>query len=253
MCRFSYQYQDGVRKFIENAKHYAKNPDMVICPCKVCKNLCSQTDNMLYMHMLKHGFDPLYKVWILHGEQASTSTHVEDLEMPTQTKECEMVEAYGMYNDAYLTCDGAGKSTHESVEDYYKKKLDEAQCPLYTGCTKYTKLSATTYLYKIKAINGLTDKGFNDFLEAIKDMLSNPNVLPDSLYTIKKFLKEFDLGYEKIDACVNDCCLFRKEQEHMEICPKCGESRWQVNPRTKKTKKGVPAKVLRYFPLIPRL
>jgi len=79
-----------VRKFIENAKHYARNPDLVICPCKVCKNLCSQTDNMLYMHMLKHGFDPLYKVWILHGEQASTSTHVEDWEIPAQTKDYEM-------------------------------------------------------------------------------------------------------------------------------------------------------------------
>ena len=84
-------------------------------------------------------------------------------------------------------------------------------------------------------------------------MLPDDNTLPDSLYTIKKFLMEFNLGYEKIDACVNDCCLFRKEYEHLEKCPKCKTSRWMPNNRTKKPKKGVSAKVLRYFPIIPRL
>ena len=64
---------------------------------------------------------------------------------------------------------------------------------------------------------------------------------------------EFNLGYEKIDACVNDCCLFRKEYEHFEKCPKCKTSRWMLNNRTKKPKKGVSTKVLRYFPIIPRL
>ena len=65
-------------------------------------------------------------------------------------------------------------------------------------------------------------------------------------------LKEFDLGYEKIHAGVNGCCLFRKDLEVMETCPKCKSSRWQVDKRTKNIKKGIPVKVLRYFPIIPR-
>ncbi|XP_059635253.1 uncharacterized protein LOC132277409 [Cornus florida] len=52
-------------------------------------------------------------------------------------------------------------------------------------------------------------------------------------------------GYEKIDACKNDCCLFRKENKHMTKCPKCGASRWKENECTKKVKNGVPAMVLR--------
>ena len=83
-------------------------------------------------------------------------------------------------------------------------------------------------------------------------MLPQDNVLPDSLYSTKKLLKVFDLGYEKIHACINDCYLFRKELEHHEECPKCGTSRWKVNKSTKHIYKGVPAKVLRYFPIIPR-
>ena len=57
---------------------------------------------------------------------------------------------------------------------------------------------------------------------------------------------------EKIDVCINDCCLFRKGNEELNNCPKCGASRWKVNNRTKKINIGVSAKVLRYFPIIPR-
>ncbi|XP_056848084.1 uncharacterized protein LOC108815770 isoform X2 [Raphanus sativus] len=61
------------------------------------------------------------------------------------------------------------------------------------------------------------------------------------------------MGYEKIHACVNDCCLFRKRFKKLEHCPKCKASRWKTNVHTGEKKKGVPQKVLRYFPIIPRL
>ncbi len=84
-------------------------------------------------------------------------------------------------------------------------------------------------------------------------MLPHPNTLLDSMYSTKKLLKTFDLGYEKIHACVNDCCLFRKDLESLDTCPRCGASRWKVNQSTKKIKVGVLAKVLRYFSIIPIL
>ncbi|KAK3204369.1 hypothetical protein Dsin_018415 [Dipteronia sinensis] len=94
---------------------------------------------------------------------------------------------------------------------------------------------------------------YNHMLEILRDMLPYGNTLPDSLHSTKKLLKTFDLGYEKIDACINDCCLFWKEREHLEACPKCDASRWKTNKRTNTINKGIPAKVLRYFPIIPRL
>ncbi|KAL6209524.1 hypothetical protein ACLB2K_020464 [Fragaria x ananassa] len=85
-------------------------------------------------------------------------------------------------------------------------------------------------------------------------MLPQANTFPESLSIVKKTLKDFDLGYEKIDACVNDCILFRgKDYENLEKCPTCDASRYKINPRTGKIKEGVAAKVLRYFPIIPRL
>jgi len=84
-------------------------------------------------------------------------------------------------------------------------------------------------------------------------MLPEENVLHTSLYEVKRFLKSFDMGYEKIHACVNDCCLFRKEFEKLDNCPKCNASRWKISMRKGDVKKGIPHKVLRYFPIIPRL
>ncbi|KAI9185773.1 hypothetical protein LWI28_010509 [Acer negundo] len=104
----------------------------------------------------------------------------------------------------------------------------------------------------LKAINGWSDKSFNGLLEILHDMLPIDNVLLKSVYSMRKFLKTFDLGYEKIHACINDCYLFRKENENEDKCPICSSSRWQEDEWTKKIRKGVPAKVLRYFPIIPR-
>lgn len=84
-------------------------------------------------------------------------------------------------------------------------------------------------------------------------MLPLNNVIPRSLYEVRKIFKTFDLGYQKIHACVNDCCLFRKKNKNLERCPHCDSSRWLMDARTQRIKQGVPAKVLRYFPIIPRL
>ncbi|XP_075486375.1 uncharacterized protein LOC142525980 [Primulina tabacum] len=84
-------------------------------------------------------------------------------------------------------------------------------------------------------------------------MLPENNTLPETVYTMRKLLKPFDLGYEKIHACPNDCCLFRKELQDLDSCPKCGSSRWKIDKVTTKICKGVPEKVLRYFPVIPKL
>ena len=68
------------------------------------------------------------------------------------------------------------------------------------------------------------------------------------------------LSYNKIHACPNDCMLYRKEYENYTECHVCKTSRYledkdsdAVGEALSKKKKKVPAKVLRHFPLIPRL
>ncbi|XP_056843209.1 uncharacterized protein LOC108820250 [Raphanus sativus] len=69
---------------------------------------------------------------------------------------------------------------------------------------------------------------------------------------IKKFLKIFGFGYDNIHACKNDCILYRKEYENLQSCPRCKVSRWEMDKHSNEIKVGIPAKVLRYFPIKDR-
>lgn len=61
------------------------------------------------------------------------------------------------------------------------------------------------------------------------------------------------MEYEKIHVCPNDCLIYRGERDEDEThCRICQASRWKLNKKGDELE-GVPAKVLWYFPLIPRL
>lgn len=91
------------------------------------------------------------------------------------------------------------------------------------------------------------------FLEAFKDILPEEDCLPKSTTQAKKIIDDLGLTYEKIDACPNDCMLFWKDTSQLNVCSRCSASRYKVNKDDDGVSKQVSAKVLRYFPLIPRL
>jgi hypothetical protein len=84
-------------------------------------------------------------------------------------------------------------------------------------------------------------------------------VFPINTYKAKKFLRDMGLGYEKISACLNDCMLFWKDNKDLNSCVKCGKFKWKDKihfdkdgqPISLSKKRSV--KVLRWFPIIPRL
>ncbi|GKC90752.1 hypothetical protein Tco_1151401, partial [Tanacetum coccineum] len=68
---------------------------------------------------------------------------------------------------------------------------------------------------------------------------------------IKKTFKIIELGYKSMHACANDCFLFWGDaNKDVHFCRVCNTSRWKYNNTPGKK---VPKKVLRYFPIIPRL
>ena len=71
------------------------------------------------------------------------------------------------------------------------------------------------------------------------------------MYEAKKMLGALGMEYKKVHACPNDCCLYRKEYVNAIVCPECGESRWKYGKDENKKKK-IPAKIMWYFPPIPR-
>ncbi|XP_019228511.1 PREDICTED: uncharacterized protein LOC109209654 [Nicotiana attenuata] len=128
---------------------------------------------------------------------------------------------------------------HEGVRDgpsedakRFFKLVEEGKEELYPGCENFSKL---------------------DLLELLKEAFPFAR-LPESFYKATSMIKDLGLHYEKIDACPNDCMLFWNDNVNADTCSVCGSSRWKnvVNVLTNKKTK-TPAKVLRYFPLKPRL
>ncbi|XP_013631991.1 PREDICTED: uncharacterized protein LOC106337430 [Brassica oleracea var. oleracea] len=98
----------------------------------------------------------------------------------------------------------------------------------------------------------MSENYFDQLLTVVHDMLPVDNVLPRSTDEVKKFLKVFGFGYNQIHACTNDCILYRREYKDMTSCPRCGLSRWERDKHTGEERTGIPAKVLRYFPIKDR-
>ena len=68
------------------------------------------------------------------------------------------------------------------------------------------------------------------------------------------------LEIEKIHACPNDCILYRgKEYEKLDVCPVCHALWYKIrrddpgDVEGKRPRKKIPAKVMWYAPIIPRL
>lgn len=170
----------------------------------------------VYEHLIFKGMDLTYITWFHHGEKLSIDEN---------PKEVKMSDTHNLYANANMENEDYVTPTLGKDEDF-TQRLEDAETPLYPSCTRHTKLSATIALYKHKVVNKWSDKSFDGLLELLHDMLPVDNVFLRSVYSVRKLLKTFDLGYEKIHACVNDCCLFRKEKENMDSCPTCGLARW---------------------------
>ncbi|XP_042460501.1 uncharacterized protein LOC122044019 [Zingiber officinale] len=221
------EYEEGVQKFLTQARNYAKTREVILCPCKHCKNKKYMKFDQVYDHLIINGFNPSYTIWVFHGETYTPNFQGQSSSRGVQEEEDETREAYNLYKDAFASDESVGHTMFEARDYEFADLLVDAETPLFPGCTTYTKLSAIVTLYNFKSTNGHTDNSFNELLKI--------------------------LGYEKIHACPNDCCLFRKELKDLDSCPKCRSSRWKVDKVTTKVCKGVPEKVLRYFPVIPRL
>jgi hypothetical protein len=138
--------------------------------------------------------------------------------------------------------------------DQYEKLMAEAEREFFPGCDGFSVLTAMVLFMHIKVLNHWTNKSFDMFLEVMNQVCPKPNNIPASFYAANKMLKGLGLGYEKIDACKCDCALFYKEHQDKEFCPECGEPRYKPNGSNSDVgKKKIPQKVLRYFPLKPRL
>nr|XP_033512423.1 uncharacterized protein LOC104097825 [Nicotiana tomentosiformis] len=147
--------------------------------------------------------------------------------------------------------EGVGERQFEDARKFFKL-LEEGKQELYPGCENFSKLSFTIRLYLLKSLHGLSNVAFSDLLELIKEAFSFAQV-PESFNKARNMIKDLGLHYKKIHACPNNCMLFWKENEKADNCSICGSSRWKNGGPLTNASSKIPAKILRYFPLKPRL
>lgn len=270
MDRLSPEYRAGVNDFIKVATQDARRRKLkkIFCPCEICVNHCRKTESEVRYDLFRYGIDQSYTCWTKHGENLHAphaSSCTVNFETHTST-EHEFEEGPlgdipdSTIDDAPDYVAEATKMVDAILEDFpgdrrkFEKLIEDAKKPLFPGDSKLTKLSAIIKLYNLKAKHGVSDKFFGELLDLLKnEMLPDGNEIPSSTYEAKKSINPLGLNYVKIHVCPNDCILYRKDHEKKEVCPTCGESRWKKDKITLKECKGVPVKVLWYFPIIPRL
>ncbi|KAI5322427.1 hypothetical protein L3X38_031499 [Prunus dulcis] len=243
--RRSKPYEFGVEAFFNFAVENLLTTTHIRCPCVKCVNLKLFGVGIIRDHVYFNGVDQSYKNWIFHGEPWEATTNA--------SRNVEEDDGHSRYSFVSEEIDMDDNDFGDFGSDPYEfaNVIGDGDQPVYPGCRKYTKLSALVKLYNLKAKHGMSDVCFTELLILQGDLLPEGNTIPTSMYEAKKTLCALGLSYEKMHACPNDCILYRKEYEDSTNCPTCGISRWKEG-KDSILKEGLPAKVVWYFPPIPR-
>ena len=262
--RLCQEYADGVKEFLDLARNHLNKDGNTRCPCRNCQNMDWKSLDDVERHLYKNGMSYSYQKWVFHGEEIDFSSYI-----PTQSsvndnenshvEEAEDDEMIEMLHDIGGTMPintGCGES-NENYEsgvhinvDQYDDLFDQAKKELYSGCKNFSVFTFLVKLMHVKVLNRWSNKSFDMLLQILKKAFPEGANIPASYYDAKKMLRDLGLGYETIHVCKYDCALFWRENEGRDGCPTCGEPRYKHNDG--KGKK-IPQKVLRYFPLKPRL
>ena len=125
--------------------------------------------------------------------------------------------------------------------------LEEVKRVAHEG-GKFSRFTFTVKLLHIKSFYRISNAAFNAILRLLSLQFPD-SCVPRSHDEALSIIRRLGLGYVSIHVCPNNCVLFRKDLAKHDNYPKCNASRW----KDADGKKSIPEKVLRHFPLIPRL
>ncbi|XP_042958210.1 uncharacterized protein LOC122293820 [Carya illinoinensis] len=254
-------YAEGVKNFLTQARNHASGRDRIRCPCRTCLNNLWLPIYEVETHLFIKGINPNYTQWVFHGEDETTLYVSDDDTSDEVIPEDDYIDDMQHMLDDIRAGTFINVSQHNSSSPNrppipgdepattFDKLLDDARRPLFEGCTKFTKLSFIVKLLHIKSIGGWSIKSFNMLLDLLRFAFPDA-LLPQSYEESKSLERGLGFNYHKIHACPNDCILFWKENASLNECPVCKASRWMPNTHGSRV---IPQKVLRHFPLKPRL
>jgi hypothetical protein len=271
----------GLDSFLKAAMANRSPKGLMCCPCSVCENKKEfRKRETLWNHLALNGFMSNYSLWTKHGEVGvMMEDNKEDDDGDNNLPDWAWVHEAGGFQDEPMDEGEANVAQEEPPDELgqalldaqkdsdtvkealkFEKMLEDHKRPLFPSCKpEQKKLGTTLEMLKWKATNGVTDKGFGELLKIVKNMLPEGNELPSTTYEAKKMVCPLGLDVQKIHACLNDCILYRGEYENLEACPVCSALRYKIRRDDpgdvdgEPVKKRVPAKLVWYFPIIPRL
>ncbi|WVZ52654.1 LOW QUALITY PROTEIN: hypothetical protein U9M48_003693 [Paspalum notatum var. saurae] len=231
---FGKAHLDGVSDFMKHVYERFDEDAEILCPCRKCLNQFSKHKGQIY-----------------HGEGSRT----EIIESAShQDEQFGSNVNVGMDEDGDDLVDRLPNMVHElfnvESEDQGKKAMfamlrDEARTLSWFSLHK---IFFVVKLLHIKSFYRISNAAFNALLRLLS--LAFPECcIPASYHEAKKLIRALGLGYVSIHVCPNNCILFRKCYKDYNECPVCGASRWKCANGSKR----IPQKVLRHFPIIPRL
>ena len=253
--QFTPAYVKGVEEFMKFVSERYPEDSHILCPCSKCLNQTLRSQDDVSDHIHIYGMSATYTRWIHHGESADTVV-VENLEQPevegsdhdfgihVDVADDDYDEDHGvpeMIGDLYAAAEADGEQPR------FARVLEDAKKSLSPG-SSHSKFSFLVRMLYIKSHYRIGNTGFSIMMKLLSSGFPQSE-LPKSYDEAKKYLRELGLGCENIHVCPNNCVLFRKRYAKDNVCPVCKASRWQDETGTKR----VPHKVLRHFPLLPRL
>lgn len=261
--RLDPRYEKGVEELLDFAFHedrrsfrHGDNGQLIQCPCKKCCNGLKFTRYEVKTHLICDGIWLHYTNWVCHGEEPVGDISSEEINEEEQQMTADnTIQMLHELQDAEMVVRCDEDEPNAKAKEFYKL-LDDAETPLYPGCQKVSRLTFLLKLLHIKTMNQVTGNCMGMFLDLLREILPEGAYVPESWYEAKKAVRNLGLSHVKIDTCENDCVLFWKENEHKDECPQCHTPRYKerVTPTNdSSTRKRVPKKILRYFPLKDRL
>lgn len=258
--RYSVEYVNGIKSFLQNAFPIYSKGDEMKCPCRNCMDRKWHRQDVIYDHLICSGPSPGHIKWICQVSQTKVGPSATDMD-------CEIGMDFGDNLDAMFNCTGkkfenlgeCEEGPNAEAKRFYDR-VKEGKQPLYPGCTNFSRLSFLIRLYCLKCENGISESAFGELLKLIKEAFPEAH-LPLSFNAAKSTIRDLGLDYQKIHACPNSCMLYWAENKDKDVCQICGASRWVIHEKEgnaanndpEKLVHKVPASVMRYFPLKSRL
>ncbi|XP_051138825.1 uncharacterized protein LOC127256716 [Andrographis paniculata] len=249
-------YLDGVIQFLNYVFHGRDIDSVVYCPCRTCLNRATNTRREILLHCIRYGFDPSYRVLTSHGEvMGETSTSTEDRQrsalweddLDMLMRNYAMPDHLGEGINEGNTANDVGDDHRDDNNSGWRQMLEDMQSDLIPGCKKISRLTFIARLLHLKVLCQWSNHSVDLLLELLRDALPDVVILPKNYYEANKITKKLGFNYKSIDACINNCMLFTRDDVELKSCAICGASRFIDGSPTKAAKK------MRYFPIVPRL